>query len=325
MTRSVIAGQKINLRTRFRDDLTEPALASGVVLYIFDPDADSPLDTGSAYMSVSNPVYIGEGIYEYGFNVPDDADEGTWSDLWYGTLNSQLLSGEFNFLVYSVGEAVELGSQLNNNNIIEVILESGIQSIDGTYLDDGYTFEFLTTISPSYTDTRKVRLEIGSHLQELRDYTIQLVILEASLEADQLSFYETRNSGFFEHARREWTTCKAALTLLDNVSSHGLRSKSLDNLRVEYDPSIIMKTLSRLMACQERWEAQLIAGGYAKANNQPRSVVKGEYDPDRPTVGRMWSPTDGTLSDKVPAANTKDKNTSSRRWDNIFRKGKSPW
>lgn len=325
MSREVIAGNKINLRARFRDDLQEAALASGVSVHVFDPDATHPLDVAAAYLNVYDPTYLGEGIYQYEFYVPDDADEGTWHDLWYGTLNTQLLSGEFSFEVYAAGEAVELGEQLGINNIIEVTLSSGIRGADGTYLSDGYSFEFMTTTSPTYTTIRKVKLEAGGFLSDLPDLTIQLSILEASLEADQLNFTSSRNESFFQHARREWVTCKTAVGLIDNITSHAIKAKRLGDLEVEYDSGAVLKTISRMMECLGKWEPQLIAGGYALDSQQPVYAVKGYYDPDRPNIGRLWSDMDNSLSDRVPGANTKDVESTSRRYKNVFKSKKRFW
>jgi hypothetical protein len=325
VSRSVIAGQTIYLRSQFKDDLGEPAVASGVSVHLFDPTADHPLDVGSAYLNINDPTYIGQGIYEYGFSVPDCAPEGTWHDLWSGMLNCQLMSGEFSFEVYKAGEISGLGSQLNVNNLIEITLTSGVGATDGTYLSEEYLFQFLTTTSPSYTSLRKVRLEVGSLLTDIPDDTIQLSILEASLEADQISFKDSKKEGFFEHARREWTTCKTALTLIDNNSAHGLKSKSLADLRVEYDPAAVMKTIARIVECLQKWEPQLLAGGYAAAAQQPAGVVKGEYDYDRPPVGRTWEYTDSVNSDQRPAANMKGKDSRSRRYTHAFKNNKKWW
>jgi len=327
MSRDVIAGQEIDLRARFKDDLGDPAIASGVWLHIYEPGADTSEEANAIFSTSSEVVYVGQGIWEHSYEVPGTATEGTWTDSWSGILNGQVLSEEFNFAVYSAGDIEEVGDQLYVNNLIEVTLSSGIMATDGTYLTDGYSFEFLTTTSPSYTTSRKVRLEIGSYLEDLSDFTLQLAILEASLEVDQLSFQLTRNDSFFSHARREWTTCKVAFTLLDNITSHGLKSKTLDNLRVEYDTNAIERTLLRILDCIQKWEPQIISGGYALDSQQPTGVVKGEYDYDRPIVDRMWAPTNDSsgISDKRPAANYVDKLSPSRRFERVFKSKKRFW
>jgi hypothetical protein len=321
--RNVRAGDTIKLRARFADDIGEFIEASDVNLYIFEPDPTLPLDPLAADVSVPNPTYLGQGIYEYEYLTENDATEGTWTDLWTGELNGQTLSGEFHFAVWTEGDITELGAQLYTNNIVEVILNSGIQATDGSYLEDGYTFEFLTTTSPSFTDIRKVRLEVGAHIKNLSDKTIQLSILEASMEANELGFNVALvNTNFLNHAKREWTTCKVALMLLDNVSSGALKSKALADLRVEYDPNVVRDSMKRILACLDKWEGQIIAGGYSKAGAQPVGVIKGEYDPDRPLVGRLWSNAPGAV---YPASNTKELPFGSRRAENIFRSKKRWW
>jgi hypothetical protein len=332
LSREVIAGEEIKLRTRFRDDLNDGALASGVWLHIFEPSVPVVVGGAGAIVTTSGElIYIGEGIWEYGFTPHCHAPTGTWTDAWSGLLNSQLISGEFNFTVYGGGDVVEIGDQLFANNLVEVILDSGIMATDGTYLSDGYSFEFLTTTNPSYTNIRKVRLEVGSFLNQMPDLTIQLMILEASLEADQLDFSAqnsliNQNSGLFQHARREWVTCKTALGLIDNTTSNALKTKTLGDLHVEYDTNVVFKTMQRIIACLEKWEPQLISGGLAKASQQPRGVIKGEYDRERPQTGRLWESTDGSYSDPYPAANTQGKRSSShQRYKNLYKKGKKFW
>lgn len=332
MSRETVAGQEIKLRTRFRDDLGEGAQASGVWLHVFRPSTPIMIDGSTAYFSTDADFeYLGEGVYEYGFTPPDCVPNGVWTDVWSGVLNCQLVSGEFNFEVYGGGEAIEVGNQLATNNIVEVIIDSGLMATDGTYLSDGYSFEFLTTTDPSYTNIRKVKLEAGGFLSGVSDLTLQLAILEASLEADQLDFtsgnaYATQNTAFFQHARREWTTCKVALGIIDNLTTSGLRSKTLADLHVEYDSNVVFKTIQRIMACLEKWEPQLMSGGFSKVSQQPRGVIKGEYDAERPHTGRLWESTDSTHSDAYPAANTETRrNSSYQRYKGIFKRGRRWW
>jgi hypothetical protein len=332
VSRSTIAGQEIKLRTRFKDDLGYGAQASDVWLHIFQPSTPITEDGSGSYFSTgSDYEYIGEGIYQYGFTPPDGAAEGTWTDLWSGILNGQLVSGEFTFEVYGGGAAEEIGDQLSINNLVEVVLSSGIMASDGTYLTDGYSFQFLTTTSPSYTNIRKVKLEVGGFINQLPDLTIQIAILEASLEADQLDFTSqnslaSKNTAFFQHARREWTTCKVALGLIDNITTSGLKSKTLGDLHVEYDTNAVFKTMERIVACLSKWEPQIMAGGYAKDAQQPRGVIKGQYDPERPHTGRVWEPMDSPYSDPFPAANTEGKRSPSHeRYRGLYKKGKRFW
>ena len=327
MSRQTTAGQEIKLRAKFKDDLGEGTQASGVWLHIFKPSTPVTVDGSTSYFSTGSDFeYIGEGIYQYGFTPPDCAPEGSWTDLWSGILNCQLVSGEFSFDVYGGGELEELGEQLYQNNLVEVNLYSGIRATDGSYLTDGYSFEFMTITSPAYTNIRKVKLEAGGFINNIPDTTIQTAILEASLEADQLDFTAqntnfSQNTSFFQHARREWTTCKTSLGIIDNLTTTGLRSKTLGDLHVEYDPNAVMKTIERIISCLEKWEPQINAGGYTRVSRQPRGVIKGEYDPERPKTGRLWENSDSSYSDPYPAANTERKRSSSyQRYRGIFKR-----
>lgn len=332
MSRSTIAGEEIRLKARFKDDLGDGAMASGVWLHIFQPGVPVTVDGSTSYYTTSNEYeYLGEGIFQYGFTPPTSGPEGAWTDIWSGILNGQLISGEFTFDVYGGGEVVELGNQLFVNNLVEVTLSSGIMASDGSYLSEGYTFEFLTTTSPTYTSIRKVKLEAGGFISALPDLTLQMAILEASLEADQLDFTSqnsnaSKNTALYEHARREWTTCKVALGLIDNLTTHGLKSKTLGDLHVEYDTNAVFKTMQRIIDCLSKWEPQIMAGGYAKEAQQPVGVIKGEYDIERPHTGRLWEPMDSSYSDPLPAANTEGKRTIyHQRYKNLYKNKKRFW
>ncbi|MHA2063339.1 MAG: hypothetical protein ACXABY_03040, partial [Candidatus Thorarchaeota archaeon] len=202
------------------------------------------------------------------------------------------------------------------NNVVQVSVASGIRAADGTSLSSEYDFSFMTTIHPAYSDTRKVRLEVGAFVKNLADDTIQTAILEAGLEADVITF-ATENiiTEVYQHARREYVTCYAAQGLLGNVMAGNLRSKTLGDLHVEYDTKAMIDTLGRLANCVARWEPQVISGGTARASAQPIGVVKGEFDPDRPIFSRMWQSV-GTdeVSRRLPAANDRSRPQGRRRY-----------
>ena len=319
-TRGVRAGETIGLRARFRDDLGENAEASGVYVHIFDPTVEDYEDLNNAEVVSGVASYLGEGIFEYIFTPPNI--DGIWHDFWEGELTGQDLEAHFTFEVSASGLITELPSQLANNNVIHVEIPSGLQPLVGSALEDPYEFDFMTTINPGYSNVRKVRLEIGSFVRNLFDDVIQTAILEASIETDVITFYTAdTNADVYQHARREYVTCMASALLLNNMGSGNLRSKTLADLSVEYDSSALHKNLDRLRECMARWEPQVIAGGLANKVTQPKGVIKGEYDPDRPIFSRLWqSLDDGTISRRIPAANTRERPAGKRRYKTTYKK-----
>lgn len=314
--RSVRAGETIVLRARFQDDLGENVEADNVWLRIFTSDSDVD-DPSTAILSSGNATYFGDGVFQYSYTTPGSGPDGIWYDQWYGDIPSQQLYANLSFEVGASGVVQSFTNQLNLNNIIEVTLNSGIRATDGGYLSEDFTFSFMTTTSPSYTNVRKVRLDYGGFLADLLDDTLQLSILEASLEADELTFSSTQNSKVFQHSRREWTTCKSASILMSNLGNNTLRSKTLGDLSVTYDTAGLRESIAKAYDCMAKWEPQLMSGGYAKAQQNPQHVVKGEYDLDRPTIGRLWH---GTDVESTPGSNTKAKWPTERRWKSIYGK-----
>jgi len=325
MSQSVQAGNSIKLRTQFLDDQNNPTEPTSVSIFLFEPDVDSTVLEN--YTVSGQPTYLGNGIEEYEWNVAEDVTPGIWTPRWIGVINGQTLDNSFELQVTNSGEIIELPSQVFQNNLIEITIHSGIEGVDGSVLTEEYVFQFLTTVSPNYSAPRKIKLEYGGFLPDIEDDTIQLAILEASLEADELNFASTvKNTDFFKHVRREWVTCKAALTLINNLNNSLIKSKRLGDFSVTYDTNTLRDAMSKAWDCMNKWEPQLMAGGFYKAAQQPSRVVKGEYDPDRRLVGRDWSGP-GELQDDngFPGANTKSKHSTERRYKSIFSRTKKYW
>lgn len=320
INRSTRAGLPIKLRARFKDDLDDVAQASNVYVHLYEPET-SDFSLINAYTVSGVPSYLGEGIYEYEFTPPDI--DGTWYDRWTGILTSQSLQSTFSFEVSASGIITSLPeTQLWENNLIKVTVSSGIQATDGTSLSSDYEFEFMTTANPAYTNIRKILLVAGSYLTGVEDDAIQTAILEASIEADTLTWTSNiGNLAIFRHARREYVTCLASSILLNNLASGSLRSKSLGDLRVEYDTNGLRDMLRGFEGCLEKWQPQILAGGNAKVAASPQRVIKGSLDPDRPSISRMWQSTsEGGASRRIPAANYRERNEGQRRHLRIFKR-----
>jgi hypothetical protein len=203
---------------------------------------------------------------------------------------------------------------LFKNNVVTVTLDDAIADTSGNTLGTDYSFYFTTQYDPLYSSVRKLRLEVGAFISSIPDDTLNLAIFEASLEADALTWNKSTASGdYYEFVRRQFTTCKAAEILLLNAggASLGLAGKKLGDLSVTYNPRVMQDILNKTLACLGKWLPALQGGGYAV--QEPAMFVKGELDPDRPQVGRLWN---GDITiDKTPISNSKSIDTAnSRRW-----------
>lgn len=298
------------LRAQFNDSAGNPIQASGVEVLLYEPG----LTPGPDLPTVSGliPDYLGNGIYqlEYTTQFPG----GTWIDHWRGLVLGTLTTVNFSHSVLDSGMIVDyptLGPC--ENNLIEVTLSSGIQSLAGVPLEEEHSFFFTTAYNPLYADSRKARLEAGGLLQGVSDYTLCNALLEASIEADCITFMKPAiNAKLYNHARREYTACKAALSVAMNVAAAGgtLKNKRLADFSVEYDISLLGELIGQLMDSCKRWQSQVESGGGTRAVRNPRGVIKGELDPDRPTVGRDWEP---VIDGDIPIGNAKRIPTGSRR------------
>lgn len=204
---------------------------------------------------------------------------------------------------------------LNYNNVVSVSLDDSISSTSGVSLEEDYEFYFTTLYDPLYSAVRKVRLEYGALLTQIADDTINLAIFEGSLAADNITWRTpTSDNAWYTWVRREWTTCKAAEILLLNVlmSGGGLKGKKLGDLEVTYDTKILQNALDKAVGCLGKWEMTLNGGGFAV--QVAAGVIKGQYDADRPPVGRGWEPSGAYY----PGATGKSIASTSRRWVSGF-------
>ena len=86
--RGARAGEHIKLRARFKDELDKPMQATSVIVNIFPPGTgDFALENAETVSGV--PTYLGAGIFEYDYHIPDDAPDGLWYDQWLGNLTYQ--------------------------------------------------------------------------------------------------------------------------------------------------------------------------------------------------------------------------------------------
>jgi len=321
VTQSVTAGNTIKLRIQFKDDLGKPTEAQSVSLFIFEPGVETSDNALSIDSNGFTPTYLGEGVYEYQHTTPC-TPVGEWSQKWTGDLTCQPgLSAIMTFTVEAgTSEVVAFeGPQLFDNNLVSIKLLPGIASTAGDVFSEEIEIEFLTKLSPFYSSLTKVNLEIGSLITGVKELTSALSILEASLEADSLSFTTTAiNSELFQHARREYVTAASSFRLVSNVGGNLLKAKTLGDLSVTYDTASHKETLEHLQEMMRKWGDQLMAGGGAQAIRGPRSVVKGSLDSDRPVADRMWEKTSTT--NKVPVGNTSAKTISGRRSLRTYKK-----
>lgn len=232
------------------------------------------------------------------------------SSHFYKTAYFNSSSNQESQLSNVVGATI-ITNQLRENMQVVITLSDTIKDINGLALSDGQTFYFTTVYNPLYSSVRKLRLEVGAFINTVDDDVLNLAIFEASLMANEIHWAKTATTDFFKFARREWTTCKAAEILLNNmIGANGLTAKRLDNFEVTYDPKIAMQILDKINTCLARWEREVISGGAAV--QKPHFFVKGEFDIDAPHVGRMWEK--NIFLPNHPGSNARYRPVRSRRY-----------
>lgn len=264
----------------FSDPVDATTVVSGVSVSVFSEPVNGDPDIAADGLLISNPTVVGSVI------TIDVAD-----------------------------------NQLRNNNLVTVTFDSTVSGTDGTSLGQDVDFEFTTQYDPLYCSERKLRLDIGAFISDVSSDTVHFAIFEASLIADHLTWNKSNlDDDYYKFARSQWTSCKAAEILLMNVTgaSGQLKSKKLGDLSVEFDTTNadVSAPLKRALACLDRWEGVLMAGG--RQVQHASMVVKGDLDVDRPPIGRGWLHTRDIHNAQVPAGNRRLKLNTSRRYRNLY-------
>ncbi len=206
---------------------------------------------------------------------------------------------------------------LKQNN--RVVLElKNLYALDGTRLVEPYQYYFTTTYSPFYSSPIMVRARIGNYIKKVPDDTINLLIYEASLEADFLTPIGTVDpllTKYYNYYLRRFAQVSACLRCLPNTEEllFQRKSKVLGDMEISWEQSKalvdLVNDLKRdQMDCADNISALVMFP------IKPQMAVKGSLDPDRPEVGRdyvnaPWSP---------PAINNEARSGVNRRKHGYF-------
>jgi hypothetical protein len=208
--------------------------------------------------------------------------------------------------------------QMTQNRLIVVTLDASIRSTGGVSLGSDYSFQFTTEYEPLYCTVRRLRIMQGKYLEGISDDTLNFAIHLASIEADALTWNKNYlDDNYFNFVRSQWACCRAAQILLINTmgGSGQLRSKRLGDLEVTYNTQNADVSMAK-------WESALMAGGRQVQTAQ--GVVKGEYDPDRPPVGRGWYHNRNLRNNQTPAGNQRVKFQGYRRYRTVYDRNIGP-
>lgn len=210
--------------------------------------------------------------------------------------------------------------QLYNNNVVLVTLSEDLQSTDGGTLGEDTTLLFTTTYDPLYTHLRRIRLDLGQLVADVRDDVIMLAIFEASLQAAAMSFVTAiTNSAFRLRALKEYATCLAELTLvramMADASKIGDMSKKLGELYVSRGGfgKYMNNLADKLEKCVVQWQLSIQSNGCLSpgASLTPMVGIKGSESADAITVDRHWNTEE--CQEPYPASNTSISGVNSRR------------
>ena len=218
-------------------------------------------------------------------------------------------------------------TELRQNNLVSVKLFSPVAGISGLTLEDDYEFYFTTEYHPLYFTVRRMRLNLGRLLDEVPNDTINLAISEASREAQELIFTQhilPSQNAFLNFTMTQYTRYAAELILINAMSDYVehnktiTRSKQLADLKISHSGRTMQqfqKLREQAENNKEKWERVLNSAGEIGPGTSlhPVIAVKGQNDPDRPELGRLWADTWFFGPNAYPASNINVSTPGKRR------------
>lgn len=289
-------------------------------------------EDGKYGVPISTDPYIGEQII-ITFNTPMNPDSLAYeaiqirSEAANGNTERFRATGDIDFIADLNSNVLTITldpGQLYENNIVILELSETVADTEGNTLGTKFISYFTTPYASLYSSYRRIQMDIGPLIVGVPEETIMLAILEASIQADALTFGFIKNIEFFKQARWEYTTCLAESILLKALlgDTGGSRmSKTLGELSISRDGGdYLMDALNRAEDCVLKWLLPLETGGELApySSVKPQVSVKGALASDAITVGRQWEPTSDSGYNSRGAANTK-RRASGRRDLRTFR------
>lgn|GEM_PF-5241975 len=178
------------------------------------------------------------------------------------------------------------GYEEANEYLITIL--AGISGAAAYPMTTDYSFMFTTKMSPMYSSSKIVRLNIGPFIKSVPDDTLNRLIYENSLLAANLSS-SAIPSGNVPYYVKQYVTCKSKLDALDAAqlqrsASAGVR-KRLADFSIEFDDRnrSLAPIRNKFEKCVEEMEKLLTTGGYG-TSFVPFQI--GKYSSRRPTWRR---------------------------------------
>lgn len=180
------------------------------------------------------------------------------------------------------------------NLIVHITLPKGLALVNEAVLADDVTFDVVSALNPFYASLDQVRLEGGSYIRRIADFTLAAEIYQASQEVDQycnqLPGVDTPAYERYVFARNTWVTATAALNLLLNILGQtGKQAHVLGNFSVTKNTDF-SKKIQDLKDTIEKYEPVIKSCGMLTPGARPKAqmAAKGAGDYTEQTPGRTW-------------------------------------
>jgi hypothetical protein len=260
------------------------------------------------------------GLYQLQYDIPVDAEAGTWHDVWVGSINS---TTEYSILNFSViNGAIPSEQKIVENDFVIVEFDETVASYTGLTLGEDIQMGFTTRLTPYYASIDLVRMEVGPWIDFIPDITLAMMIHWASKEADFTVCKSPNDSERLRFALAKFVIFDTALRTLFLPGASNYQptagsgaTKWLGDLRIvagagsqlaKTASGIDMETIGHMRKERSEWFRVINAGanityGQSYGYSTP---VKGEWNPDKRLTGRLWLDPDCYTYSK-PGINTK--------------------
>jgi len=292
MKQHVVRGYTETFYARVYDVGNELITPDSITAYLIPPGSAYP---GSGELTVTKQAL---GIYGAEVSIPVTASTGDWEIYWRIVISGETYNESEKFIVDPAPDLHFDSEVLMINQEYTLTIDESIRDSLGNTLTADENIFFYTELYPMYCSVEDIRLEIGSEISSIPDFTIALRIWKASMYADNITYISVPASGkrrnYYNFAREQFVKAKAIadVLMLTSHGSGGGYKKVLGDLEVtkmkdtSKGPNLVEDWLNEYKG----WKWVVENGGEMTpgSGHKPGIATKGGWHPNRPNIGRGW-------------------------------------
>jgi hypothetical protein len=233
----ILIGKQVTLRAIFTDGTGELVAPDDLPnVYIYDTsvstdtiNTEAEEETWTSALGPFASTEIAPGLYEYTYTVPTGWEAGTAHDVWDAEFSGIRDYSILSFVVET--QITGLGAQLRKNEVLTLVLDSTIASLDGEKILGGdITLAWTTQLDPFCVSVELVQMTLGPAIEWIPPATLAMMIYWSSMEAAHLTPPRICNLEWYRYAKAQFVIYSIALKAYYMPGGNGVAASGAKRL-----------------------------------------------------------------------------------------------